>query len=80
MDDEWSYGHEADQIYRSILEGRPNGMPAWGGRIPAYQIWQIVAYVRSLNNLQPKSAVADRADTIQQNPGTIINRVPGVTK
>ena len=27
IDDEWAYGHEADQIYRTILEGRPNGMP-----------------------------------------------------
>jgi cytochrome c oxidase cbb3-type subunit 3 len=76
----WIYGGEPANIFDTIVKGRPNGMPAWGGRIPAYQIWQLVAYVRSLNNLQPKSAVADRPDTIEQNPGTIINRVPGVTK
>ncbi len=33
-------------------------MPSWGGRIPAYQIWQIVAYVRSMNGEQPTSATA----------------------
>lgn len=76
----WIYGGEPANIFDTIVKGRPNGMPSWGGRIPEYQIWQIVAYVRSLNNLQPKSATPDRPDTIEQNPGTIINRVPGVTK
>ena len=51
MDDEWIYGHRADQIFRAILEGRPNGMPSFAGRIPDYQIWEIAAYVRSMGGL-----------------------------
>jgi cytochrome c oxidase cbb3-type subunit 3 len=31
-------------------------MPAWGGRIPEYQIWQIMAFIQSMNGQQPTSA------------------------
>jgi cytochrome c oxidase cbb3-type subunit III len=68
IDDEWSYGHEADQIYRTILEGRPNGMPAWRGKIPDQQIWQLAAYIRSLSGLAPKDAAPSRSDHMTANP------------
>jgi cytochrome c oxidase cbb3-type subunit 3 len=51
MDDEWIYGSAAGNIYSVIVEGRPQGMPTFGGRIPEYQIWQIVAFVRSMSDL-----------------------------
>jgi cytochrome c oxidase cbb3-type subunit 3 len=68
MDDIWIYGHEPEQIFKTIVEGRPNGMPSWGGRIPAYQIWQLVAYVRSLSGLVPKDAAPGRDDHMKANP------------
>jgi len=58
----WRYGHEPAAIYATIVEGRPNGMPAFGGRIPDDQVWQLVAYVRSLSSLTPKSARPGRDD------------------
>jgi len=76
----WIYGGEPANIFDTIVKGRPNGMPAWGGRIPEYQVWQLVAFVRSMNNLQPKAATSTRADMIQKDPGTIINKVQGETK
>jgi cytochrome c oxidase cbb3-type subunit 3 len=48
MDDVWIYGKEPGNIFATIVEGRPNGMPAWRGKIPEYQIWEIVSYVQSL--------------------------------
>src|SRR4051812_980866 len=51
MDDQWTYGSEPANIFATIMEGRPNGMPAWRGRIPEQQGWEIVAYVRSLSGL-----------------------------
>jgi cytochrome c oxidase cbb3-type subunit 3 len=51
LDDEWVYGKESSNIFWTIVEGRPQGMPAFGGRIPERQLWQIVAYVRSLSGL-----------------------------
>jgi cytochrome c oxidase cbb3-type subunit III len=65
MDGKWIYGSEPQNIYGTIVEGRPNGMPSWGGRIPSYQVWEIVAYVRSLSGLTPKNAVPARADEMQ---------------
>ncbi len=76
----WIYGGEPAQLYDTIVKGRPNGMPTWGGRIPEYQIWQIVAYVRSMNHEQPKSATPPRTDTLEQKSNNIKNKVPGVTK
>jgi cytochrome c oxidase cbb3-type subunit 3 len=48
MDDVWIYGKDPANLYETIVEGRPNGMPAWGGKIPEYQVWQIITYVESL--------------------------------
>ena len=31
MDDKWIYGYEPEQIFATISQGRPNGMPAFGG-------------------------------------------------
>ena len=48
----WRYGGTPAQIYNSIHDGRPKGMPAWGGRLPPEQIWRLVAYIESLGGAQ----------------------------
>ena len=48
MADVWRYGKDPGNIYASIVDGRPNGMPAWRGKMPQYQVWQIVTYVQTL--------------------------------
>ena len=48
MDDVWTYGKAPGDIYASIVDGRPNGMPSWRGKMPEYQVWQIVTYVQTL--------------------------------
>lgn len=68
---QWIYGNEPANLFDTIVKGRPNGMPSWGGKIPEYQIWQLVTFVRSLNNLEPKSATPVRTDAIEQDPHTI---------
>jgi cytochrome c oxidase cbb3-type subunit III len=47
-DPDWIYGSDPGRIFDSIAGGRAHGMPAWGTRLPAEQIWQLTAYVRSL--------------------------------
>jgi cytochrome c oxidase cbb3-type subunit 3 len=37
-------------------------MPAFGGKLPNYQIWQLAAYVRSLSGNVPKDAAPGRND------------------
>jgi cytochrome c oxidase cbb3-type subunit 3 len=67
MDDRWIYGGEIDQIYLTIVQGRPNGMPAFGGKIPSQQIWQLAAYVRSMSGHGPKAARSGRDDHMQRD-------------
>ena len=49
MDDEWIYGDGLDNIFYTIVEGRPQGMPAYRGRISDGQIRTIAHYVQSLS-------------------------------
>ena len=64
MDDTWIYGSEPANIYATIVEGRPNGMPSFGGHIPDNEIWELVAYVRSLSGLASSGAAPSRSDSM----------------
>ncbi len=64
MDANWLYGAEPRNIRASILEGRPNGMPSFRGKIPEAQVWQIVAYVRSMSGHVPFYAPPGRNDDL----------------
>ena len=68
MDHRWIYGSRPEQIFSTIVQGRPNGMPAFGGRIPEQELWQIVAYVESLSGNAPKDAAPARNDDMQAAP------------
>ena len=68
MDDQWIYGHEPEQIFATIVQGRPNGMPSYGTRLPEYQIWQLTAYVRSLSGILRKDAAPGRQDHMKGPP------------
>ena len=73
----WRYGHEPAAIYATIVEGRPNGMPAFGGRIPDDQVWQLVAYVRSMSGQVPIDALPGRSDHMHAHPPEIIRPYQG---
>jgi cytochrome c oxidase cbb3-type subunit 3 len=47
-DASWIYGESPAQIYLSVHQGRPNGMPSFGEILPPESIWKIAVYVRSL--------------------------------
>ena len=44
------YGSQPENIYLSIYQGRPNGMPAWGGVLPDTVIWDLVTYIGKISN------------------------------
>jgi cytochrome c oxidase cbb3-type subunit 3 len=62
MDHRWIYGSRPDQIFATIVQGRPDGMPTFGGRIPEQELWEIVAYVQSMSGNQRKDAAPGRND------------------
>lgn len=68
MDAEWIYGSAPQNIYATIVEGRPNGMPSFRGRIPPNQLWELVAYVRSMSGQGSKAARPNRSDEMEMKP------------
>jgi cytochrome c oxidase cbb3-type subunit 3 len=77
MDYKWIYGSSPDQIYSTISQGRPNGMPAFGGRVPSQQIWQLVAYVQSLSVQVPRDVEPGRNDDMNaRQPELRLDRLP----
>ncbi len=70
IDDTWIYGSAPENIYETIVQGRPNGMPSFGSRIPTPQVWQLVAYVRSLGGLTSVTVNSARTDHMMYQPGS----------
>ena len=65
-DGRFHFGGADGEVFQSIYEGRPDGMPAWGGRIPDDQIWRLVAYVQSLGAGKDVSTENFTGKTIQK--------------
>ncbi|MDB5912566.1 MAG: cytochrome c class [Ramlibacter sp.] len=64
MDSTWVYGSDPASIFSSIMQGRPNGMPSFGGHITEDQVWKIVAYVRSMGGGVRTDVAPSRGDNI----------------
>jgi cytochrome c oxidase cbb3-type subunit 3 len=62
MDSVWIYGSKPQQIYSDIVQGRPNGMPSFAGKLAQYQVWELVAYVRSMSGQLPSDIAPSRSD------------------
>ena len=67
-DDQWRYGGTIDQIHATILDGRPNGMPAWRGKLTESQAWQLSAYVRAMSGNVGKDAAPSRREGMAASP------------
>jgi cytochrome c oxidase cbb3-type subunit 3 len=68
MDSNWIYGGRPEQIYASIVQGRPNGMPSFADRINEADRWRIVAYVQSLAGQAHTDAAPGRDDAMSTAP------------
>jgi cytochrome c oxidase cbb3-type subunit 3 len=44
-------------------------MPAWGGKVPDAQLWEIAAYVRSMS--LPQTLAAQTGNTPSQTPAPV---------
>jgi cytochrome c oxidase cbb3-type subunit III len=67
-DQVWLYGSRDDQIFDSVAKGRSKGMPAWGSRIPQNQIWELVAYIKSLRTPQEPDPPTEPASEEVEGP------------
>lgn len=70
------YGSEPENIYLSILQGRPGGMPAWGGMLQDDMIWDLVTYIREISK-EPAApwgkTVSVEGFTIEQVPAEFMD-------
>jgi cytochrome c oxidase cbb3-type subunit 3 len=67
-DEVWIYGNRDDQIFSTIAQGRANGMPAWGSKIPQQQIWELVGYIKSMRTPQEPDPPVEPADEMVPDP------------
>jgi cytochrome c oxidase cbb3-type subunit 3 len=51
----WRYGGTPGQIYASIANGRPKGMPTWRNALPPPEIWNLVSYIEAQGGATPES-------------------------
>jgi cytochrome c oxidase cbb3-type subunit 3 len=58
------YGGQPENIFLTIYQGRPNGMPAWGGVLPDSVIWDLVTYIGQLSN----APSTEWGTTLSQSP------------
>lgn len=75
MDAKWRYGGSMPQIVDTILNGRPNGMPAFKDKITQAQAWQLAAFVRSMSAQPRKDVLSSRGDEMSnREPLTLEER------
>lgn len=75
MDAQWIYGSGPAQIFATIVQGRPNGMPSFRGKLTNDQVWKLEAYVRTLSGMGRRDLKSGRNDAMyvkssEQNTNT----------
>lgn len=73
LDEKWIYGSRPYDVATSIIAGRPNGMPSYRGKIAPQQLYQLVAYVRTLGGLVRTDAVPARQDHAKSIPAPTLH-------
>jgi cytochrome c oxidase cbb3-type subunit 3 len=48
IDPYWKYGHSDQELFTTVSEGRPGGMPAWKTQLSSDKIWKALAYLETL--------------------------------
>lgn len=72
-DNSWIYGNKPAQIYMTLVQGRPNGMPAFGQVLPEQTLWELVAYIGSISQ-DPSKTFGKTLSLQPQSPA--IEQVP----
>lgn len=54
LDGTWHHGGSMVDIFKSIHDGHADGMPTWHGVIPEEEIWQLAAFVKSLESKEER--------------------------
>lgn len=48
VDPYWKYGSGDAELFATVSDGRPAGMPPWGPQLGSEKIWKVLAYMKTL--------------------------------
>ena len=48
VDPYWKYGSSDAELFETVAEGRPMGMPPWKSQLGSEKIWKVLAYMETL--------------------------------
>jgi mono/diheme cytochrome c family protein len=58
-DSYWRFGGDDADLFKTLWDGRPQGMPAWRAALTVDDIWRVIAYIRTLSGAgQGRSGMA----------------------
>ena len=63
VDPYWKYGSADPDLYESVADGRPLGMPPWGATLGGEKIWKVLAYLETLPKSEQPGVGAPEAGT-----------------
>ncbi len=63
VDPYWKYGSADADLYESVADGRPLGMPPWGATLGGEKIWKVLAYLETLPKSDQPGVGAPEAGT-----------------
>jgi cytochrome c oxidase cbb3-type subunit 3 len=66
IDTHWLYGSAPADVFESITDGRPNGMPPFRQLLSVEERWKLVAWVRTLARLTPRDVWPARGDELAE--------------
>ena len=55
-DKQWIYGFDIKEVFKSIKQGRPNGMPEHASKFNPVQIQQVASYILSMPETKGKES------------------------
>lgn len=67
----FKFGASPANIFLTIMQGRPQGMPSWGAMLPTEVIWDLVAYIEQISKApvtQWGTTISASSPKIQQVP------------
>ena len=67
----FTYGSSPANLFLSIYQGRPNGMPAWGAMLPEQTIWELVSYIQGIADHPARGTTLSRTP-----PSPKIEQIP----
>jgi len=69
VDPYWKYGRSDHELFESVAEGRPGGMPPWGPQLGSEKIWKVLAFLETLPQSDEPGVGAPETQTAEAAGG-----------